>query len=191
MLRRLLRYLFLVPPLLVTLIWTWSYLERVDIPCYDTLHYPQQPRGGETFATTHISKGEINLRYCRVLPGAPLGYSDIPRRLGFGYTMVADNRYQAGTFIDREFYAPVWSVLLLALIYPCIKAIRYIRRSLRPKPGHCHHCGYNLTGNVSGVCPECGTTSAPEPATDAYCAPAPATRAIASRSRPTSTGFVR
>jgi predicted RNA-binding Zn-ribbon protein involved in translation (DUF1610 family) len=23
--------------------------------------------------------------------------------------------------------------------------------------GHCHRCGYNLTGNVSGVCPECGT----------------------------------
>jgi len=21
----------------------------------------------------------------------------------------------------------------------------------------CEHCGYNLTGNVSGVCPECGT----------------------------------
>ena len=21
----------------------------------------------------------------------------------------------------------------------------------------CTHCGYNLTGNVSGVCPECGT----------------------------------
>ena len=28
-----------------------------------------------------------------------------------------------------------------------------------PIPGHCPHChcGYNLTGNVSGVCPECGT----------------------------------
>jgi len=23
--------------------------------------------------------------------------------------------------------------------------------------GHCQKCGYNLTGNVSGVCPECGT----------------------------------
>ena len=27
----------------------------------------------------------------------------------------------------------------------------------RPLPGHCGQCGYNLTGNTSGVCPECGT----------------------------------
>jgi hypothetical protein len=27
----------------------------------------------------------------------------------------------------------------------------------RHRPGHCHCCDYNLTGNVSGVCPECGT----------------------------------
>lgn len=25
------------------------------------------------------------------------------------------------------------------------------------KPGVCTACGYNLTGNTSGVCPECGT----------------------------------
>lgn len=24
------------------------------------------------------------------------------------------------------------------------------------KPGHCNTCGYNLTGNVSGICSECG-----------------------------------
>lgn len=24
-------------------------------------------------------------------------------------------------------------------------------------PGHCQKCGYNLTGNASGICPECGT----------------------------------
>ena len=23
-------------------------------------------------------------------------------------------------------------------------------------PGHCQHCGYDLTGNESGICPECG-----------------------------------
>lgn len=27
----------------------------------------------------------------------------------------------------------------------------------RVKRGECRHCGYSLTGNVSGVCPECGT----------------------------------
>jgi hypothetical protein len=30
-----------------------------------------------------------------------------------------------------------------------------LRRSKRVKP-LCRRCGYNLTGNVSGVCPECG-----------------------------------
>jgi len=25
-------------------------------------------------------------------------------------------------------------------------------------PGHCTACGYDLTGNTSGVCPECGKT---------------------------------
>lgn len=29
-------------------------------------------------------------------------------------------------------------------------------RRRRIPPGHCQNCGYNLTGNVSGVCPECG-----------------------------------
>ena len=27
----------------------------------------------------------------------------------------------------------------------------------RELKGRCRKCGYNLTGNVSGVCPECGT----------------------------------
>ncbi len=32
----------------------------------------------------------------------------------------------------------------------------------RPKypPSHCPKCGYDLTGNVSGVCPECGEPNA-------------------------------
>jgi len=30
-------------------------------------------------------------------------------------------------------------------------------RDRRPEPGHRQKCGYDLTGNVSGRCPECGT----------------------------------
>ena len=34
----------------------------------------------------------------------------------------------------------------------------YFRRApRRERRGLCRHCGYNLTGNVSGICPECGT----------------------------------
>jgi hypothetical protein len=29
-------------------------------------------------------------------------------------------------------------------------------RDRRPPKGHCQNCRYNLTGNVSGICPECG-----------------------------------
>ncbi|MCP4590375.1 MAG: hypothetical protein GY842_06510 [bacterium] len=29
-------------------------------------------------------------------------------------------------------------------------------RDRRPPPGDCQACGYDLTGNTSGVCPECG-----------------------------------
>ncbi|MCC7290947.1 MAG: hypothetical protein IT449_02660 [Phycisphaerales bacterium] len=36
-------------------------------------------------------------------------------------------------------------------------AIKVRRRQLRKRSGTCMKCGYNLTGNVSGVCPECGT----------------------------------
>ena len=30
-------------------------------------------------------------------------------------------------------------------------------KARRVRPGICSICGYNLTANTSGVCPECGT----------------------------------
>ena len=47
---------------------------------------------------------------------------------------------------------PTWMFLLAALI-PTVLAWRRLRR---PLPGHCRKCGYDLTGNVTGVCSECG-----------------------------------
>jgi hypothetical protein len=57
---------------------------------------------------------------------------------------------------------PIW---LLSLIFGLLPAARLYRR-LRPKhpPGHCRRCGYDLTGNESGVCPECGTIASARPA---------------------------
>ena len=37
---------------------------------------------------------------------------------------------------------------------------RHSLRRRRRRLGQCLHCGYSLHGNLSGVCPECGLSSA-------------------------------
>jgi hypothetical protein len=57
----------------------------------------------------------------------------------------------------RYLYVPLWLVCLLFSAYPTIAFIRGpLRRYRRRKRGLCIRCGYDLTGNVSGICPECG-----------------------------------
>ncbi len=47
--------------------------------------------------------------------------------------------------------------LAISVVALFIVAIRRLRRSPRAATdGKCRSCGYNLTGNESGVCPECG-----------------------------------
>ncbi len=46
------------------------------------------------------------------------------------------------------------SLLLLEIVYRI--AMTLWSRITAPPPGHCRTCGYNLTANVIGMCPECG-----------------------------------
>ncbi len=75
-----------------------------------------------------------------------------PPFAGFGY---AHHRT-----VNQEYRAlkiPYWALLLLFIAYPTRAFIRGpLRRWRRSRRGECLACGYNLTGNVSGVCPECG-----------------------------------
>jgi hypothetical protein len=61
-------------------------------------------------------------------------------------------------------HALLWLVALLLLPTPfwgLLWARVYVRSLnalfVRVRPHHCLECGYDLTGNVSGVCSECGT----------------------------------
>ena len=63
-----------------------------------------------------------------------------------------------GNYRVREPTSPLWLPLVLFATYPTIALIRGpVRRYRRRRRGLCIRCGYNLTGNISGVCPECGT----------------------------------
>lgn len=53
---------------------------------------------------------------------------------------------------------PLVHLFIIFAAYSTLVLIKTIRGRHRVKPGHCSKCGYDLTGNISGVCPECGTT---------------------------------
>ena len=52
----------------------------------------------------------------------------------------------------RSIMIPLW-LLIVPILIPT--AVLWWR-DRRPPPGHCQTCGYDLIGNVTGVCPECG-----------------------------------
>ena len=54
---------------------------------------------------------------------------------------------------SRTVFVPCW-IPFLCVTLPT--SILYWRDHRRIQPGHCKKCGYDLTGNVSGRCPECG-----------------------------------
>lgn len=51
----------------------------------------------------------------------------------------------------------LFAMLLLSLVCAGMK----YRDRRRIPPHCCQRCGYNLTGNVSGICPECGSPCYP------------------------------
>jgi hypothetical protein len=61
---------------------------------------------------------------------------------------------------------PLWIPLVVVAIPT---GFLWRRERRRAPPGHCRSCRYNLTGNVSGVCPECGETAAPSTANRGAC----------------------
>ena len=52
---------------------------------------------------------------------------------------------------------PLWFAALAFAILPIGRGVRWRLYRGRIRTGLCPACGYNLTGNVSGVCPECGS----------------------------------
>ena len=77
-----------------------------------------------------------------------------PPFAGFGYAHHSTLHQEY-----REVKIPYWALLLLFAAYPATAFIRGpMRRWRRRRRGLCLTCAYDLTGNESGTCPECGAT---------------------------------
>ena len=99
----------------------------------------------------------LNLMYFR--PGDPAS-PGVFHSFG-GCWFRRDHMYREPTKVySSTLYAvgcPSWLPVVVFAIYPTIAFIRGpLRRHRRRRKGLCKKCGYDLTGNESGVCPECG-----------------------------------
>jgi hypothetical protein len=61
---------------------------------------------------------------------------------------------------ERGVIVPAWFLALGFAVLPVVAAVRWGRRRRSRRTGSCVRCGYDLTGNVSGTCPECGSLAA-------------------------------
>ena len=86
----------------------------------------------------------------------PTGYSG-PNYL---YLHFAGIEFARGGKHILLFAAPFWVIVMLTGSVSL--ALKLLSASHRRSKGEvCRTCGYNLTGNVSGTCPECGTKRQP------------------------------
>jgi hypothetical protein len=75
-----------------------------------------------------------------------------------GHMSVAGFSYiheKNGSIDYHTFGIPHWTVA--AMLFVPWGWNRFSRHRRREMTTSCPHCGYNLTANTSGVCPECGT----------------------------------
>ena len=91
----------------------------------------------------------VGLGICVLFVGLVPKYG---RLLDFDHGIVfPTNRLIDAFFLDASF--SLWIGFVIAAFATAI----LWRGDRRIPLGHCPHCGYDLTGNESGVCPECAT----------------------------------
>jgi len=89
----------------------------------------------------------------------------VRRFVGFGFQVSheldsvsnAGRAYEIDRGISKALVIPAWFLLITTAILPILWVTSRFRL---PRPGQCPTCRYDLTGNVSGTCTECGTAVA-------------------------------
>jgi hypothetical protein len=162
--RRPRRWQYLLPPLalaLILLLWARSYLPDNTIVRFN--------RGR---IAVFFAAGSAAQRFDPATPG----YFGTFDAIAYCRRVAQVNGYPAGAFAGFEWVAigksdylcvaliPFWAIALLAAAASVWSWLAYRRRRDHDRPGHCRACGYDLKGNVSGVCPECGAAAAKEAA---------------------------
>jgi hypothetical protein len=133
----------------ILLLWVVACIGRGRVG-YSTFNSDTQVR-----FVAHISPGTASISYIKLRYYGSAPPALFVRITGFYLNLqFGSNSRRVGCL---RLSISVWVLLTLLGGYPLLVLIRGpVRRRIRIARGLCANCGYNLTGNMSGVCPECG-----------------------------------
>ena len=157
---RMLKWAGLLACLLIASTWTASTIWGLD---YVTVEGPQSPASTSPVGGTYtlrvtsifwISDGCFGYDHFQLLYSAtPPGWDASPHPLRLSWSPSVSKTPYAGR-PAIQIVLPLW--LFFTPLFLPTAFLWWLDRRRIPS-GHCQRCNYDLTGNVSGVCPECGS----------------------------------
>jgi len=107
------------------------------------------------WARVNLHGGNMELVYARTtaVSSAPRRMTPLRGPVGVLSLGTGNNNRWRWVFVS----IPLWMLTGALLLQPTLAYFRGpVRRRLRLRRSQCLSCGYSLTGNSSGTCPECG-----------------------------------
>ena len=108
------------------------------------------------WARVRIQSGVIDLAHARRAAG-----SYEPRRRRISLSVFGELSIRTGSSRNQWRFVvvrlPLWAIVALLFCHPAVAFFRgpFLHRRRRTR-NQCISCGYNRSGNTTGICPECG-----------------------------------
>lgn len=149
--RRVLKWVGTVACVLISAMWVFSGWYHVVMGIgWDRRHHLSLVDGNvewNRFRLADMRSGQAIL--------APRGVDfSVGRRSYFHLSFELPGVVGPTNILVWRAYLPLWFPFTLLF---CATGLLWYLGRRRHLSGHCQKCGYDLTGNVSGRCPECGT----------------------------------
>ena len=146
------------------------FIQEAHAPFYDSVpksHFEWQcPLGSDGSIVVSAFLGKLICRYVQPIDPATADTAAPLTPWQHGLLGVSLTQEALGPFRTQRslrLVCPVWVPPVLLGLYPFTWSIWYAwRRLRRARRGWCRRCGYDLAGNTTGVCSECGVAIRPE-----------------------------
>lgn len=174
-LRRWITRMGLAASILLFCLWILSSITRISFFA-DSAPYIKtapgaftgdQSRSGLDFGSFYLNRSPVTATVSWDPASLPT-----PPPKGFEIHMADFSSANISTWLSRfGFFLPDFSVAKnyyfmripfpLLMIAVAVPTVLFWRRTRPKNAGHCSKCEYDLTGNTTGVCPECGLKTSP------------------------------